>query len=156
MELQLNETAHLSRAMSQSLGQVHAACSQLPEATREALAEVRRRVAQDTLPLLSLLQVEPLQLQSSHLSFQEYFAARAICEEGAVLSGSPPWQWPAFWANAVKLGGEMGEAFGEGLLKAAGVVGEELDLKGKLGGDRPTTVAVVAQLIISGSLTSVR
>ena len=50
----------------------------------------------------------------------------------------------------------MGEAFGKGLLKAAGVVGEELDLKGKLGGDRPTTVAVVAQLIISGSLTSVR
>ena len=41
----------------------------------------------------------------------------------------------------------MGEAFGKGLLKAAGVVGEELDLKEKLGGDRPTAVAAVAQLM---------
>ena len=53
---------------------------------REALADVRNRVARDELPLLSLLQAEPLQLQSSHLSFQEYFAARALYEKGTVYS----------------------------------------------------------------------
>ena len=144
----LNETAHLSQAMSESLGQVHAACSQLPEATREALAEVRRRVAQDTLPLLSLLQVEPLQLQSSHLSFQEYFAARAICEEGAVLSGSPPWQWPAWWANALAIGEQMGEPFAKGLVRAAGInTGDTLNLCEKLAGDRPTVLRVVKLLM---------
>ena len=86
---------------------------------RYALAEVRRRVALDELPLLSLLQAEP-QLQSSHLSFQEYFAARAFCEEGTVLPGSPPWQWPVWWANSTKIGIEM-EHFGRGLLHAAGM-----------------------------------
>ena len=66
----------------------------LPDATRAALAELRRRVALDQLPLLSLLQADPLLMQSSHLSFQEYFAARALCEEGPVLTGPPPWRWP--------------------------------------------------------------
>merc|ERR1739841_273523 len=103
---------------------------------RGALAEVRGRVAKDRLPLLSLLQTEPLQLQSSHLSFQEYFAARALCEEGTVLSGAPPWQWPVWWANVVTLGAEMGGRFGRGLLRAAGVTDDTLDLsQQKLGGD---------------------
>ena len=55
-------------------------------------------------------------------------------------------QWSAFWANAVKLGGEMGAAFGEGLMQAASL-DAALDLKGKLGGHRPTTVAAMAQLM---------
>ena len=87
---------------------------------RDALAEVRGWVARDELPLLSLLQAEPLQLQSSHLSFQEFFAARALCE-GTRLSGEPPWQWSAGWANVVALGAEMGEPFAKGLKRAAGV-----------------------------------
>lgn len=80
-----------------------------------ALAEVRDRVAHDALPLLSLLQTEPLQLQASHFSFQEYFAARSLCEEGTVLSG-PPWQWTSWWANTLDIGEEMGEPFARGLL----------------------------------------
>ena len=44
---------------------------------RSAMALVIDRVGGDRLPLLSLLQTEPLQMQSSHLSFQEYFAAFA-------------------------------------------------------------------------------
>jgi hypothetical protein len=54
-----------------------AAVQGLRDEERAAVAEVRERVGQDRLPLLSLLQVEPLEMQSSHLSFQEYFAARA-------------------------------------------------------------------------------
>jgi len=121
----------------------------LRDEERAAVAQVRERVLQDRLPLLSLLQVEPLEMQSSHLSFQEYFAARAICTGKYHLpEGSPPpWQWPAFWANAVTLGSEMGDAFGKGLKRTAGV-GDVLDLSQKLiGGDRPTMVAVVAQLM---------
>ena len=41
--------------------------------------------------------------------FQEYFAARALCEAGTVLSGSPPWKWPVWWSNALSLGAEMGD-----------------------------------------------
>ena len=56
---------------------VHAACeARLSAALRAALRTVRERVLVDALPLLSLVQSEPLRLQSSHLSFQEYFAAR--------------------------------------------------------------------------------
>jgi len=113
---------------------------------------VRERVLVDALPLLSLWQSEPLQLQSSHLSFQEYFAAIALCDEGTELSGTPPWQWPAWWANAVKLGAEIpGDRFGRGLLRAAGVTGDTLDLSRKLGGDRPTVRRVLAAVVANAS-----
>ena len=58
--------------------------------------------------------------------------------------------WKAFWANVVKLGRENGTTFGGGLLRAAGVEGDELNLRGELGGDRPTVLAVVCALM--GSL----
>ena len=138
--------AHIAKAAMPALcGAVEA----LPSEALDALRAVRERVAQDRLPLLSLLEAEPLRMQSSHLSFQEYFAARAVCTgKHRLPEGSPPpWQWPQWWANAVRLGVEMGDAFGRGVLQAAGVAGAALDLKGKLGGDRPTTVAVVVHLM---------
>ena len=58
--------------------QTRNACAQLPAAMRSAIEQVRLRVARDELPLFSLLQAQPLWLQSSHLSFQEYFAARRV------------------------------------------------------------------------------
>jgi NLR family CARD domain-containing protein 3 len=151
----LNEMAFLQRAMdaSASKAAVRAACEAcLSEALREALRTVRERVLVDALPLLSLWQSEPLQLQSSHLSFQEYFAAIALCDEGTKLSlsGTLPWQWSAWWANAVKLGAEIpGDRFGRGLLRAAGVMGDTLDLSQKLGGDRPTVRRVLAAVVAS-------
>ena len=141
----LDETALLGRAMAASAAALRVACEQLPAEMRKALFEVRRRVENDELPLLSLLQAEPLQLQSSHLSFQEYFAARTLCEKGTVLSGALPWQWPAWWSNALKLGAEMGDPFRRGLLRSAGVTGDALDLSQKLGGDRPTVLRVVVE-----------
>ena len=119
------------------------------------LEDLRDRVARDALPLFSLLENYPLRLQSSHLSFQEYFAARALCEEGTVLSGPPPWEWPAWWANAAKLGSEMGKGFGKGLLRAAGVQGDSLDLSRKITGHEPTTAAVLAAIVRSDAVTSV-
>jgi Ran GTPase-activating protein (RanGAP) involved in mRNA processing and transport len=144
--------AQMARVDAVRLPALRGAVQALRDKERAAVAEVRERVGQDTLPLLSLLQVEPLQMQSAHLSFQEYFAAQAICSGKYRLpEGSPPpWQWPAFWANAVTLGSEMGDAFGKGLKQTAGV-GDELDLSKKLiggiGGDRPTMVAAVALLM---------
>ena len=41
---------------AQRADELHEACESLPEGMRHALAEVRRRVALDELPLLSLLQ----------------------------------------------------------------------------------------------------
>jgi Ran GTPase-activating protein (RanGAP) involved in mRNA processing and transport len=145
----LAETAVLQRAMDASVPAVRAACeARLSVALREALRTVRERVLVDALPLLSLWQSEPLQLQSSHLSFQEYFAAIALCDEGTELSGTLPWQWPAWWANAVELGAEIpGDRFGHGLLRAAGVTGDTLDLSEKLGGHRPTVRRVLATMM---------
>ncbi len=92
-------------------------------------------------------------LQASHLSFQEFSAARALCEEGTRLAGAPPWQWPAWWANAVRLGAETGAAsgFGGGLLRAAGVAGDALELAGQLGGDRPTVLAMLVAVLKLGA-----
>ena len=82
------------------------------------------------------------------------FAACALCEEGTALSGAPPWQWSATWANAITIGAEMGDEFGRGLLRAAGVTGDELDLSQKIGGDRQTAMRAVAQLAVA--LTSLK
>jgi hypothetical protein len=127
------------------------ACATLPAEAKAALRAVRERVARDRLPLLSLLEAKPLQMRSSHLSFQEYFTVRAICTGKHPLPReSPPWKWKASWANVAKLGLENGTRFGDGLLRAADVEGDELNLSGQLGGDRPTVLAVVCALM--GSL----
>ena len=112
---------------------------------REALHAVREWVVQNRLPLMTLVQSEPLQMQASHLSFQEFFCARAICK-GMHLPGEPPWRWGRWWANTVRLGGELGSKFGVGLVRAAGVTGK-LDLIGQLGGHRPTALASVAAML---------
>ena len=67
-------------------------------------------------------------------------------------AGSPPWTWGPFWANVVKMGMEKENRarFGAGLLRAAGVDGNELNLSNRLGGDRPTVLGVVCALL--GSL----
>lgn len=58
---------------------IEEAYSRLPGSLQALVTSIRERVVQDRLPLLSLLQPEPLQMQSSHLSFQEFHAARAMC-----------------------------------------------------------------------------
>ena len=132
------------------------ACDQLlSPLLREALKQMRERVANDKLPLFSLLETEPLKLQSSHLSFQEYFAARALCEEGTHLSGVPPWQWSVWWQNVVKLGTEM-DGFGSGMLRAAGVQGDTLDLSRKLGGDRPTVLMVLCTMLKGSQIVKLK
>ena len=122
------------------------ACETLPISMRETLRTVIERVGQDRLPLLSLLQGEPLQMQSSHLSFQEFYAAQAICK-GSRLPGAPPWQWPVWWGNALRLGVEMGDDFKRGLLNSIAPGATKLDLKQKLGGDRPTALQAIAQMM---------
>ena len=82
----------------------------------------------------------------TYSTFQDYFAALALCEEGTQLSGAPPWQWSAWWANAVRLGSEMGEPFGRGLKRAAGTTNDKLELNQKLGGDRPTALRALAAM----------
>ena len=136
------ELAAIQQLAGYNVGaKVRAEVEKLPKATRELLEEVRRRVVQDELPLLSLLQVEPLQLQSSHLSFQEYFTARAICD-GARLKGKKPWEWSVWWANTITIGSEM-NGFGQGLLRAAELEGAVLDLEGRITGDRQTVLRAI-------------
>ena len=148
-----DEAKYYVRATAASANEMSDACTQLPAEMRGALEEIRHRIKRDELPLLSLLQAQPLRLQSSHLSFQEYFAARTLCEEGTVLSGVSPWQWPVWWANVVTIGAEMGDAFGHGLLRSAGVRGDTLDLRGKLRGDLPTVLRVIVEMLQTNALT---
>ena len=79
----------------------------------------------------------------------------STCSRLHLPEGSPPpWQWPAFWANAVTLGSEMGDAFGCGLLRTAGVTGDTLDLSAKIGGDPPTVRCVLAAIMKTTELTN--
>jgi hypothetical protein len=151
-DIKLKQTEQTTgAAKAQYETQLNHACAALPSEAKEALRAVRERVAQDRLPLLSLLEAEPLLMRSSHLSFQEYFAVRAICTgKHRLPSGSPPWKWGPFWANVVKMGMENRARFGFGLWRAAGVDGDELNLSNQLEGHRPTVLGVVCALL--GSL----
>ena len=126
---------------------MRAATAKLPAALLDAVRAVRSRVAKDALPLLTMLQSEPLLMQSSHLSFQEFYCARAI-HKGMVLPGEPPWRWSAWWANCLRLGIESGEGFGVGLMRAAGAGHGHLNLSGQVGGHRPTSLSAVSELML--------
>jgi len=103
------------------------------------------RVLANRMPLLNLLQNEPLQIQASHLAFQEFYCARAICN--AAPLPTQPWKFTSWWSNILKLGDEMGLKFRQNLLRAAGVEGLDLDLTGELGGHRSTALLAVKQII---------
>jgi hypothetical protein len=66
-----------------------------------AVDELRRLVLSDRLPLMRLLAAEPLEMQAFHLSFQEFYAMRAVSAGGARLPG---FRWSAWWTNAVLMG----------------------------------------------------
>ena len=145
----LNEHAYNEDQLQHIKRRVERVRNQLaPGPMRDALEEMQHSVSRDELPLLSLLQVEPQKIQSSHLSFQEYYAACAIREGQVSLAGAPPWQWPVWWANVLTLGAEMGDAFGCGLLRAAGVKGDALNIAGRLGGDLTTAARAVAEMSV--------
>ena len=65
----LDETAFLRLAMATSTQEVREACKDVSAEMCDALCAVRKRVRQDRLPLLSLLQAAPLQLQSTICTF---------------------------------------------------------------------------------------
>ena len=118
------------------------AVQQLPGSTKafDLLIEL---VKQDQMPLLSLLEdsQQELTMQAAHLSFQEFFAARAICK-GSQLQ-TPPWQLPQWWLHSIRFGVEMYKLAGEQL--QAGV-SRSLD-EHTPGGERPWGDKFVAGLL---------
>jgi len=95
-----------------------------------------------------MLSASPLEIQSAHLSFQEYYTALSLCLGRQLPSSvASPWRWTSWWNNVLNLGSEMGDTFGRGLLQAAGADGDSLNLNGKIGGDLPTAMLAVAQLM---------
>jgi hypothetical protein len=126
-----------------------------PPSLQRAAHVLVELVLQGRVPLLSLLQAQPLQVQASHLSFQEYYVALAI------LDGSPlpcsPWELSAFWANTIRLGAGLGLDFAKQLATAAGVVGiEELNLSEKISGDKSTCVAALSEILRLNEITSLQ
>ena len=82
-----------------------------------AVAALRDLVLRDRLPLVRLLNADPLQMQAFHLSFQEFYAMRAIGEGGVALQS---FGWDVWWANAVLMGVQVGgAAFGDAFVQVA-------------------------------------
>ena len=149
---------------------IEAAISHVGPAHAHAVHAIVGMVRKEAMPMLSLLQAEPMQLQSSHLTIQEYYVAKAVCEEERELP-VPPWQLSSWWQHFLTLGCSMGVPFQRGLLQGIqhgdrtaapaavgrleasthlgeGVPRETLDLKdGQLGGDRPTSLFAVTMLM---------
>ena len=103
--------AHLAAAAARIGARIGMAAAQ------RAAGELRALVARDRLPLVRLLEAEPLQMQAFHLSFQEYYAMRVI-GDGGVLP--PSFAWGVWWTNAVLMGVQAGgAAFGDAFVQAA-------------------------------------
>jgi hypothetical protein len=83
-----------------------------------AVDELRSLVLKDQLPLVRLLQAEPLQMQAFHLSFQEFYAMCALRDRALQL---PQFKWEVWWSNAVHMGVQTGAKFGDAFADAAGL-----------------------------------
>ena len=145
--------AHLTEQRVITTEHLDAAAGRLRKRTGGQLGDdgirlIKERVLLNQMPLFSLLTAKPLTMRVAHLSFQEFYVACAVRDHAWRLT-IEPWKFSAFWANAVKMGGEMGELFAKGLLKAAGF-GRTLDLDLKLGGHRVTVLVAIQQLISGG------
>ena len=92
-QLQLLEAiffaAHVAEQRIITVAVLDAALLQVPGAAPTTLDELRSSMLHDELPLLKLLQAEPFEVQAIHLSFQEYFAARAISSVDMVCMHTP-------------------------------------------------------------------
>ena len=87
------------------------------------LLESTTEVAENSREVLEVLESTTLYSSTrkcySTEVLEEYYTARALCEEDTVLSGLPPWQWTSWWANTLTLGAEMCDRFGRGMKRAA-------------------------------------
>ena len=122
---------------------------------------LKKRAIEGRLPLLSVRQLDPFELQASHHSWQHYYTARAVRDSLQLQPPlPPPWEWDAWWASPVRFGASIGEPFRQGLLRTSGLertdrIIRELDLRGKMiTGNTRTAVAGVAQLVRTGVLKS--
>ena len=93
--------AHAAEERIVTLAHVEAAAARRGADGAAAAAELAALVRADQLPLVRLLQSEPLQMQAFHLSFQEFYAMRAVSAGGARLPG---FRWSVWWTNAVLMG----------------------------------------------------
>ena len=106
------------------------------------------RIKSDRMPLISLVELQPLKMQAAHLSFQEYFVAKAVCEEESWPlvddrgNSLKPWHFSQWWTNTLKFGFEMGHEFRNGLLKTSD--GEKYV---ELEGHRRTAAMALGQLL---------
>ena len=121
------------------------AAEQRVEDGESSLKALKELALAERMPLLSLLKASPLELQSAHLSFQEYYTARAICK-GANLP-KPPWELPVFWANTVRLGLDMGAEFGKGLLRSSGKVLQGPSVHVTIRGDQHTSALALGAAV---------
>ena len=124
----------------------------LQQELRTTWTSVQQQLTEGRIPLLSMLQREPLEFQFSHLSFQEYFTVCAICEGLPLKPEVMPWRWLAWWKNVLRFGGEL-KRFGPGLSIACGLhLIKTLDISGKLVPDISIATEALFHLIKSCTL----
>ena len=105
--------AHLAGTRIITLEHVEAAATSMN--LHSKVVELCGLIKKGSLPLVRLMEAEPIEFQSFHLSFQEFFAMRGICT-GATM---PSFSWSPWWTNVVRMGVEEGGAFGTKFVGAA-------------------------------------
>ena len=120
---------------------------ELQRQLKDTWTSVQQQLVEGRIPLLSMLQREPLEFQFSHLSFQEYFTVCAVCQGLPLRPEVVPWRWSAWWKNVLRFGTELDD-FGAGLNKAAGTETiRKLDLSARMLPDMSVVTGALVQLI---------
>jgi len=140
--------AHVAQRRVITEVHLEAAAQQVSNGDR-ALKVLRDSIRADAIPLLSLLKARPLELQAAHLTFQEFFAARAIAEGSKRLS-TPPWALPVGWANAVRLGLEMGAEFAQAMYELGNSKLGAKSVRVAAVGDASAVAVAFAGVVITG------
>ena len=110
------------RAKQRIVTEYHLLAAVERTAQQAAATELGNLVANDQLPLMRLL--DGTQMQAFHLSIQEYYAMREVCGGEVRL---PNFDWDVWWMNAVLMGVQIGDEFGDKFVQATRLVCEGPD-----------------------------
>ena len=173
--LDLEEVAQEVQAARERMAESAERTEAWVQRVMDAVEILNKTVLDEATPLFTLLRSDPdaMAIESAHLTFQEYFTARAICDGQRVAT--PPWKWTRWWDTVLDFGEEIGEGFRRGLYLASrvsttrekveieeGVVSDTTVLKtdedgeallslnlakDRIGGDRETSVRAVGLMM---------
>ena len=133
----------------------------LPAAVKAGVDELIKQVADGHVPIVQLVQIATGSEQPSPSivfdgargdEMRLFLVVQSLCKGRCKLppSAACPWRWSQSWEPVLTAGAEIGRDFSKGLLACSRETSSgktSLDLRGQIGGHRPTAIRAVSLLL---------